>query len=125
MKRDFETHPMQRIKDLLCEWASWAVDKQKTYPTQSAFVTERVQSSNRGTESFYDNAPADIILLDKHIEGLAPGFKRVLGLEYCDKRPTKTKAAVMGIPRQVFAQRVAWIHEQLNFQMFGESDMTK
>lgn len=120
MDRQNEVAKMQRIKDLLCEWASRAIDRQHTYPTQSAFVTERVQDNNRSTETYFDNAPADIIKLNDEIERLAPPFKRVLALEYLDKRPQKSKAVLLGIPRQVFSQRVLWIHEQLHFAMFGE-----
>ena len=111
----------QRIKDLLCEWAAWVIERKTGgYPAQSAFATERVQDSNRSTDSFYDNAPPDIIAVNIEIERLAPPFKQVLRLEYFDKRPTKTKAALLKIPRQVFAQRVSWIHCQLAFAMYGE-----
>ncbi len=123
MDRHHEALKLQRIKDLICEWASWVYTKAEGgYPPQSAFAIERVQSSsNRSTETYFDNAPPDIIKLDAQIELLAPRFKRVLALEYLDKRPQKVKAAVMGIPRQVFSQRVLWIHEQLDFAMFGVS----
>ena len=111
---------MHRIKDLLNEWAARSIDRQQGgYPRQSAFANERVDNSNRSTETYYDNAPPEIIKLNTEIERFAPVFKRILALEYLDKRPQKTKAAVMGIPRQVFSQRVYWIHEQLFFAMFG------
>jgi hypothetical protein len=109
---------MDRIKEMLREWAGFHIDKLQGYPGQSAFVTERVQSSNRSTET-YREMPADIVKLNCEIERLAPGFKRIIALEYLDRRPQKTKSAVLGIPRQVFSQRLLWIHEQLNFVMFG------
>lgn len=110
---------MDQIKELLREWAGWQFEKVTGgYPSQSAFATERVQNSNRSTET-YRAMPAEIVRLNAEIERLAPGFKRILALEYLDRRPQKTKAALMGIPRQVFSQRLLWIHEQLNFVMFG------
>ena len=110
---------LDRIKNMLREWACWHHDKLAAgYPRQSAFATERVDNSNRSTETFRE-MPDDIKQLNDEIEKLAPNFKSVLTLEYLDRRPQKTKAAVLGIPRQVFSQRLLWIHEQLNFAMFG------
>jgi hypothetical protein len=110
---------MDRIKELLREWASYHIDRRTGWPTQSAFATERVQNDNRSTET-YREMSADIVKLNVEIEKFAPGFKRIIALEYLDRRPQKTKAAVMGIPRQVFSQRLLWCHEQLNYTMFGE-----
>jgi hypothetical protein len=111
---------MDRIKELLREWAAWSVDRQSSYPRQAAFASERVDNSNRSTETYYDDAPDEIVKLNTEIERLAPGFKRIIALEYLDRRPQKTKAAVLGIPRQVFSARLLWIHEQLNHVMYGE-----
>lgn len=110
---------LDRIKTLLREWAAWCIDRQGGYPHQAAFATERVDNSNRSTETYFEEAPVEIVQLNGEIERLAPGFKRVIALEYLDRRPQKTKAAVLGIPRQVFSQRLLWIHEQLNFAMYG------
>jgi hypothetical protein len=109
---------MNRIKELLNEWASFHIDRQHGYPSQAPFATERVQSGNRSTETYRD-MPAIIVQLNTEIERLAPAFKRIISLEYLDRRPQKTKAALLNIPRQVFSQRLLWIHEQLNFAMFG------
>lgn len=109
---------MDRIKDLLQEWAGWQVDGFRGgYPAQVAFATERVQDSNRSTDT-YREMPPDVAKLNAEIDKLAPNFKRVLALEYLDKRPQKTKAAIMGIPREVFSVRLRFVHEQLNFVMF-------
>lgn len=119
MHRELDKHFL--IKDRLREWAAWA-EKQNQgggYPKQVAFATERVDSSNRSTETFHDEAPKHITDLDEAIHELAPGFVRILALEYLDNRPQKTKAAVIGIPRQVFSARLNWIHEQLTFTIFG------
>lgn len=110
---------MDRIKELLREWAGWYVDNMGAgYPKQSPFATERVQNDNRSTET-YREMPAEIVKLNVEIERLAPGFKRILSLEYRDRRPQKTKAALLGIPREVFSARLRWIHEQLDYTMFG------
>lgn len=110
---------MDRIKELLREWASWHHDKATGgYPSQSAFATERVQNNNRSTET-YREMPEEIKRLDNEVEKLPPAFKRILSLEYLDKRPQKTKAAVIGIPREVFSVRLRFIHELLNHSMFG------
>ena len=110
----------QRIKDLLCLWASLAIDKRHGgYPKQVAFATERVQDSNRSTDTYYESWPADIQRLNGFIEAMAPIFKQVLRLEYFDKRPQKTKADVLGIRREVFNQRMIYIHEQLDYSMFN------
>lgn len=109
---------MDRIKELLREWASFHIDKRHGYPTQSAFATERVDGNNRSTDTFRE-MPAEIVRLNAEIEKLAPAFKRILSLEYLDRRPQKTKAALLGIPREVFSVRLRFIHEQLNHVMFG------
>jgi len=106
-----------RIKELLSEWATFQIDRQGGYPRQAPFVTERVDSDNRSTDT-YREMPADVVKLGVEIECLAPGFKRIIALEYLDPRPQKVKAAVLGIPRQVFSQRLCWIYEQLSFRMF-------
>jgi hypothetical protein len=107
------------IKALLHEWAGWHIDRRTGWPTQVSFATERVQSSNRSADT-YQEMPEEITRLNIEIERLAPPFKRIVSLEYFDRRPQKTKAEVLKIPRQVFSQRLLWIHEQLAFAMFGE-----
>lgn len=110
---------MDRIKTLLREWAGYHIDGYGTgYPKQSAFATERVQTSNRSTET-YREMPEEIVKLNTEIERLAPGFKQILRLEYLDKRPQKTKAALLGIPREVFSVRLRFIHEQLDHTIYG------
>lgn len=111
---------MDQIKALLCEWAGYYHDGYGTgYPKQSAFSVERVQNSNRSTET-YRAIPADIVRLNDFIEkSLAPTFKRIVQMEYRDRRPQKTKAAVMDMSREVFSQRLRFAHEQLNHMMFG------
>jgi hypothetical protein len=118
---------MDRIKELLREWAAWHIDKLAAgYPSQAAFATERVDNVNRSTETFTGREmPEEIVRLNGEIDKLAPNCKRIIALEYLDRRPQKTKAAVLGIPRQVFSQRLLWCHEQLAYVMFGESVMTK
>lgn len=108
-----------RIKELLTEWAGWHMDGIGTgYPKQVAFATERVQNDNRSTET-YREMPEDVSRLNKEIERLAPQFKRILHLEYLDRRPQKAKAATLGIPREVFSVRLRFVHEQLYFVMWG------
>jgi hypothetical protein len=109
---------MDRIKELLAEWASHQIDKRHGYPSKSAFANERVDGDNRSTDT-YREMPAEIVKLDVEIEKLAPGFKRVVALEYLDRRPQKTKAVLLGIPRQVFSQRLGFVHEQLTHAMWG------
>lgn len=111
-----------RIKELLNEWAGWHLDGVGTgYPRQVAFASERVQTSNRSTDTMRE-MPPEVSRVNGEIEKLAPAFKRIIALEYLDRRPQKTKAAVIGIPRQVFSQRLLWIHEQLNFSMWGRDE---
>lgn len=120
MNRDqhIERACMDRIKYLLQEWAGWQVDGLGGgYPTQVSFATERVQTSNRSTET-YREMPPDVARLNEEIERLPPNFKRIIGMEYCDRRPQKVKAAVMNIPRQVFSARLLWVHEQLTYAMW-------
>ncbi len=106
------------IKALMHEWAGWHIDRRTGWPSEVSFAKERVQSSNRSAET-YREMPEEITRLNVEIERLAPPFKRIVSLEYFDRRPQKTKAEVLKIPRQVFSQRLLWIHEQLTFAMFG------
>lgn len=111
---------MDRIKQLLNEWAGYYHDGIAVgYPKQSAFVSERVDGDNRSTET-YRAIPAVIVRLNDYIEnGLAPTFKIIIKLEYRDRRPQKTKAQTLHIPREVFNQRLRFAHEQLDHAMFG------
>jgi DNA-directed RNA polymerase specialized sigma24 family protein len=109
---------MDRIKELLREWASYHIDRRHGWPTQAAFATERVDGNNRSTDTYHE-MPDEIVRLNTEIERLAPGFKRILRLEYLDNRPQKTKAALLGIPREVFSVRLRFIHEQLDHAVLG------
>lgn len=117
---------MDRIKDALRAWASWHLHRESGggpggYPRQSAFATERVQTSNRSTDTYSDaQMPPDLLLLDTFIERLAPGHRRVIALEYLDRRPQKAKAEVLGIPRQIYSAHLRWTHEQLHFLMYED-----
>lgn len=116
---------MDRIKALCREWAHWHLHRESGggpggYPHQSAFATERVQTSNRSTDTYSAaDMPPDLAALDRHIERLAPGHKRVLAVEYLDRRPQKAKAGTLKISRQSYAARLRWVHEQLDFLMWG------
>jgi hypothetical protein len=112
---------IDRIKDLLNVWAHYYKPlPDRGFPRTCSFVVERVQTS-RSTETMVDTVPEDVKRLNDYIESLAPQFKRIRSLEYFDKRPTKTKAELIKIPRQVFALRVRWIYEQLTWSMWGEA----
>lgn len=116
---------MDRIKAALREWANWHMHRESGggpggYPHQSAFATERVQTSNRSTDTYADAAmPPDLLLLDVHIERLAPAHKRLVAMEYLDRRPQKAKAETLRLSRQAFSAQLRWIHEQLDFVMYG------
>lgn len=111
-----------RIKDRLREWASFHRDRgARGFPSQVAFASERVQTSNRNTDSYQvREIPKHVRDLDAIIEGLAPRFKVIVCYEYFDPRPQKTKARLLEIPREVFSKRLAWIYEQLDFAVFGD-----
>jgi hypothetical protein len=116
---------MDRIKAALRDWASWHLHREGGggpggYPSQSAFATERVQASNRSTDTYAEaQMPSDLYMLDVLIERLAPPHKRVLAAEYLDRRPQKAKAEMLNMPRQIFSAHLRWIHEQLDFTMYG------
>ena len=119
-KGESMTDRHQRIKWLLAEWAAWTIDRYgKGYPSQAPFASIRVDGGNRSTDTFLEEAPAEVIKLNEEIERLAPAFKRIVAVEFCDRRPQKTKASIIGIPRQIYNQRVRWILEQLDYAMFG------
>jgi len=61
--------------------------------------------------------PAYLKSLDDEIRRLSPQSLRVLELQYCDRRPQKTKAAILGMSRQIFSARLQWIHEHLSFAL--------
>ena len=108
-----------RIRDMLQEWAGWQCDRHGlSYPKQSAFVQERVQTSSSGG-SEYREMPPDLVRLNGEVDRLAPGFKRVIALEYIDRRPQKAKAADLGISREAFSARLRFVHEHLGHIMFG------
>lgn len=120
VKLQTEGRAMDRIRELLREWAAWHRDREGAgYPNQSPFATERVQNSNRDTET-YRYMPDEIVKLDREVERLAPPFKQILRLEYFDKGPQKAKAASLQISREVFSIRLRFAHEQLSFVMFGK-----
>lgn len=107
-----------RIREMLNEWAGWHRDKCGiSYPSQAAFVQERVQSS-RHDGLTQKEMPEDIIKLNREIEKLPPQSRRILNLEYLDKRPQKSKAADLKMPREAFSIRLRFIHEHLDHVMF-------
>lgn len=111
-------HHIDRIKDLLNEWAGWNIDRCGTgYPRQVSFAKERVQCD--AGSSGHREMPDDVKRINEEIERFAPGFKRIINLEYMHKGPQKTKAAILKIPRQVYCARLSWIYEQLVFAMWG------
>jgi hypothetical protein len=121
---------MDRIKGALRDWAGWHLHRESGggpggYPRQSPFATERVQNNNRCTDTYSEShMPADLLLLDAHIERLAPGHKRVVAAEYLDRRPQKAKAEMLGLSRQIYSAQLRWLHEQLDFMMYGENPFT-
>ena len=107
-----------RIREMLSEWAEFNRDRGGlNFPSQSAFTVERVQTSGPSSQTCGE-MPVDIRKLNGEIDKLAPGFKRIIALEYLDGRPQKAKAAEIGIPREVFSARLRFIHEHLNHVMF-------
>lgn len=107
-----------RIREMLNEWAGWQADRcGLSFPSQVSFVQERVQTSGLGGAD-HREMPDDLVRLDREVEKLAPGFRRIVSLEYLDRRPQKAKAADLGIPREVFSARLRFIHEHLNHVMF-------
>lgn len=56
--------------------------------------------------------------LDEEIRRLSPQSVRLLELQYCDSRPQKAKAAILGMSRQIFSAHLRWIHEQLSFAIW-------
>ena len=63
--------------------------------------------------------PPEVARLNHEICRLAPTLRKVVLLEYWDSRPQKTKAAMIGITREGFSNRLRFIHEQLDFAMFS------
>ena len=121
MGRHFARDKFQRIKFLLMEWAAYTRDRhEQGYPSQSAFATERVQDGNRSTATYIQPMPNQIRVLDENIEELAPTFKAILNWEYRKQGTQADKAAKLEITREVFAKSLSFIHEQLDFQLFGE-----
>lgn len=116
---------MDRIKSALRDWANWHLHRESGggpggYPHQSAFATERVQTSNRSTDTYSDaEMPLDLLTLDRYIERLAPGHKRLIAVEYLDRRPQKSKADTLKMTRQIYSAQLRWVHEQLDFLMYG------
>jgi hypothetical protein len=108
-----------QIRDMLQEWACWQYDRHGlSYPRQAAFVQERVQTSSTG-EGDHREMPQDLVKLNREIDKLAPGFKRIVALEYIDRRPQKAKAADLGISREAFSARLRFVHEHLGHIIFG------
>lgn len=117
MRKSTAAH--DRIKELLTAWAGWQFDGcGNGWPSKVSFVTERVQCDNRQAD--HREMPDDVQRVDEEIKKLAPGFVRIVALEYCDRRPQKTKAALLNMPREVFSVRLRFIHEQLSFAMWGD-----
>lgn len=119
MKRDIDQ--LTLIKDLLNEWARYyRPDRNTGYPKQSAFATERVQTSNRSTETYIDNVPEEITRLNKEIEtGLAPDLKQIVRQEYFEVGTRKMKAQRLKMTRQTFDAKLHAVLSQLHFRMFG------
>lgn len=116
-----ETSNLDRIKDLLNVWAHYYKPlPDRGFPRTCSFVVERVQAS-RSTETMVDTIPEDIKRLNEIIEDtLHPDFKRILSLEYIDRKPQKTKAQSIGMSRSVFCTKLGDIYRTLSWRMFGQ-----
>lgn len=112
---------LDRIKDRLRERAFFYKDRHESgFPRSSAFANERVQTSNRNTDTFIAReVPKHIKALDDLIGGISTIYRQVLVLEYNDRRPQKTKAEVLGITREVYSERLKHMHIQLDYALFG------
>jgi hypothetical protein len=109
---------MDRIKDLLKEWARWnELHSPLDYPRQSNFVTERVQSSNRSTDSYVE-MPTLVSKLDSEIERMAPLSKNIIRLEFLSKGPQKLKCEQVNLSRDDFSRRLGFIYEHLYHAVF-------
>ena len=121
MGRHFTREKFQRIKYMLIEWAEYTRDRRDAgWPKQSPFVTEKVQDSNRSTATYIQPMPNQIRVLDETIDELAPTFKAILNWEYRKEGTQTNKAEALGITRETFAKSLSFIHEQLDFQLFGD-----
>jgi hypothetical protein len=106
-----------RIKELLSEWAGWHLDGFGTgYPKQVAFATERVQTSNRSTETFREIPPI-ISRLNTEIELMAPLSKRIIRVMFLEKGPQKLKANHLEMSREEFNRRLNFIYEHLHYRV--------
>jgi hypothetical protein len=120
-----KAHAMDRIKAALNEWAGYYQDRPKAYPTRSAFVNERVQTSGLQSEDGL-HIPPEVARLNKEIEALPPRFKQIVRVEYRERRfqrrliPQKTKAASIGMDRVVYCHRLSFILEMLTHAMYGD-----
>jgi hypothetical protein len=112
---------LERIKDDLRCWAALTADRTHLgYPSQCPYLNERVQA-NRSTDSFVpDELPEEMKRLITILHSFAPLFIAVIFYEYKDKRPQKTKAAVLGLTRERYSQRLAFMHENLAYRMYGD-----
>jgi len=112
--------PIDRIKDDLRFWAAITEDRENHGYPKSYSINERVQA-NRSTDTFVpDEYPDEVKRLITYLHGFAPGFIAVITLEYKDKRPQKTKAQLLKLTRERYSQRLAFMHENLAYLMYGE-----
>jgi hypothetical protein len=112
---------LDRIKDRLRERAFFYKDRNEGgFPRSVSFANERVQTSNRNTDTFVaQEVPAHIKTLDKLIDGISTYYRQVLVMEYSDNRPQKSKAQVLGITREVYSERLKHMYIQLDYALFG------
>lgn len=112
---------IDRIKDLLNVWAHYYKPlPDRGFPRTCSFVVERVQTS-RSTETMVDTVPEDIKRLNDIIEEvLRPDLKRILSLEYIDRKPQKVKADLLKVSRTYFCDRLSDIYKTLSWKMYGQ-----
>ncbi len=120
-----DENPFNRIIADLKLWAACYEHREHLgYPAQSNFVTERVQSNNRSTDT-YREIPADIVRLNGYIEDMPEISKAVLVMQYREKGTASVKAAKLrsvfpSMHLSVYSIRLSVIHENLSKKMYGE-----
>lgn len=118
-----ETSNLDRIKDDLRYWAHLTRDSYGVgFPKKSNFVNERVQSSASNDVYVAPELPAKVVQLVTLLHSFAPEFVKIVFFEYKDSRPQKTKAQLLNLTRERYSQRLSFMHENLAYLMYGESN---
>lgn len=107
------------IEILLGEWGAWRRRENRnplSYPSQSAFVSMRVDGGSRSDPNVL-MVDDELRRVDREVCQIHPDYRAVVVAHYVRPGPVKAKLDSLGISRSLYFFRLEFATKQLSYQM--------